>query len=570
MPALYVTCSTPPARAARRSVLSALILLLLLLLLSGAVMTTANAQPAPPTNVALLGAPQPPAVSGVSATFTGTGPSTGASGYCWWVVPSYPIGDGPVSAPACLGQIPPLSATNTVRVNWSAPSGTTGYNVLRTDWAGGGAPVPPGASCVGCLIGTTTATATTDTGAAGTNYTANPASAVQYSLFLDNLTGAVPVVRTQLGQTGYIQPQVSTANGTPATGNCVQFGPGGSLVDAGTVCGTGAGTVTGPGMSTNNAIALWDGVTGTVLKDSATLLPTGSLVGTGQANTYTTGAQSFAAASSLVLPTGAGLAPTAAASIGYNSTNNRAVVGTGAATATLATQGAASTNGNCAQYDANGALTATGSACASAPTVTWPYLTIAGADYLLGSYPATRIVPGDWTSTNLGAATRTDLPSGAISLRGTTDSTWRMVCRSVPATPYTAELALMLSPFVVESGVRVAIGWRESGTGELSLVSIRGGIIRLENWTNPTTFSADVTNNTFQQPGALFSFQFGDDGATNRTVRVWNGAATFNAYAGTQWTIARTTFLTPDQFCFGVFSDNGNYPPYAVLASYAP
>jgi hypothetical protein len=56
--------------------------------------------------------------------------------------------------------------------------------------------------------------------------------------------------------------------------------------------------------------------------------PTGALVGAGQTNTYTTGLQDFSAAT-LGLPLSAGYAPTTAGLFGYDSTNNRAVLGNG-------------------------------------------------------------------------------------------------------------------------------------------------------------------------------------------------------------------------------------------------
>ncbi len=56
--------------------------------------------------------------------------------------------------------------------------------------------------------------------------------------------------------------------------------------------------------------------------------PTGALVGAGQANTFTTGLQDFSLAT-MKLPSSAAYAPTTAALIGYDSTNNRMVLGNG-------------------------------------------------------------------------------------------------------------------------------------------------------------------------------------------------------------------------------------------------
>lgn len=57
--------------------------------------------------------------------------------------------------------------------------------------------------------------------------------------------------------------------------------------------------------------------------------PTGSLVGTGQANTYTTGVQSFASAN-LTLPAAGGFVATSANNLGFDSTNNNVHVWNGA------------------------------------------------------------------------------------------------------------------------------------------------------------------------------------------------------------------------------------------------
>lgn len=192
------------------------------------------AQPSPPTNVELLGAPPPPPVSGVSVS----GASSGTSSYCWWVVPTYPIGNGAVSNPACLNGVQPLSASFPVTVSWPSTPSATSYRVLRTL-----TPVYPSGVCTGCSITTTASTAYSDTGTTGTDYNQSAASGAKYTLFLDNLTESAPVVRTQLGGTTYTQPQVS---GTPTPGNCVGWGTQGKIVDTGAVCGgSGSGVTTG-------------------------------------------------------------------------------------------------------------------------------------------------------------------------------------------------------------------------------------------------------------------------------------------------------------------------------------
>jgi hypothetical protein len=192
---------------------------------------TAYAQTNTPNSVPLLFAQPPAPVSGVSAS----GGRSGNNSFCWWVVPTYPIGDGPINqTPACLNQIAAVSAENPVLVSWPPAANATSYRVIRTSSS-----VFPntGGVCVGCLIATTSSTSFSDTGAAGSNYTPVAATGTQYTLTLDNLTQSSPVVRAQLGTTAYIQPQVT---GTPTPGNCAQFAPGGIgiLVDSGAACGS--------------------------------------------------------------------------------------------------------------------------------------------------------------------------------------------------------------------------------------------------------------------------------------------------------------------------------------------
>lgn len=323
-------------------------------MLQHCVVTPAHAQ-APPPSVTLLASPPPPPVAGLSASNLG---NSGNNSYCWWVIPTYPIGDGPVNqSPACLNQIAGPSATSTVTISWPATPSATQYRVLRTT-----TPVFPNGVCTGCLVSTTTGTSFSDTGAAGTNYTPGTVAGAQFIMALDNLTNTAAVVKTQLAGVTYTMPQIS---GTTTAGNCASFGTTGLITDSGVVCGGSGGVITGPGVSTLNAIVIWNNITGTAVADSGVLLPTGSLVGTGQANTWTTGAQSFAAATSLIFKEAAGYAPTAQSSIGINTTTDRLVWGDGAATVTAANQGTGTTAGNCAEYDANGALTAAAGPCAA-------------------------------------------------------------------------------------------------------------------------------------------------------------------------------------------------------------
>lgn len=129
--------------------------------------------------------------------------------------------------------------------------------------------------------------------------------------------------------------------------------------------GGGGGDVTGPGSSTTGHLATFADNTGKVIGDGGQGLPTGSIVGTGQSNTFSTGTQSFAAVTAFILPYSAAYAPTATGSIGQDSTSGRLKFGFGGASKTVAETGSALTSGNCVQANASGNLVSTGSPCSA-------------------------------------------------------------------------------------------------------------------------------------------------------------------------------------------------------------
>ena len=87
-------------------------------------------------------------------------------------------------------------------------------------------------------------------------------------------------------------------------------------VDSELVVFSGTGGKTGKRATGTGLATLTSGVLGTVTA------PTGAVVGAGQANTWTTGAQDMGSATSLKVPTSAGAAPTANGLVAYDSTSN--------------------------------------------------------------------------------------------------------------------------------------------------------------------------------------------------------------------------------------------------------
>lgn len=160
----------------------------------------------------------------------------GASSPCYWVVPKFAIGNGPPSAPNCT---PPTVGT-TVLVSWTAVTGATAYDLLRTT----SAVLPPaGISTQAGVVLNTPATSFTDTGCCGTgallSYTVTTASAAMATFLLDNQNQSTPQVRLTISN---------------ATGTTSSF-----------LLGLPANNVLGPGSSTNGFIPVWSGTTGTQL-----------------------------------------------------------------------------------------------------------------------------------------------------------------------------------------------------------------------------------------------------------------------------------------------------------------
>jgi hypothetical protein len=312
--------------------------------------------------------------------------------------------------------------------------------------------------------------------------------------------------------------------------------------------GSGGATYTIPVMDTpqTNATALCAafGALGNLSQTAS------NCVLVGQSNAWTTGAQDMGSATSLHIPTGAAAAPTSGGHIVYNSTSQRIRYGNGASTNTVATQGAASTSGDCVQYDANGALTATGAACASgtSPTFTPPYINLSGVLYgptFLATSPA---LPA-WAWINQGSATLT-VTNAAQSvctpaIGGAVSVNARMI--SAPVAPYTVTAQIIVGGSVGATP-RLGLLFRESATTKLVTLSTFGpSNLAVEYWNSSTSFSATAINPVY---GNVNGFKF---------YRIENTGAALNYSVSEDgigytliWTTALTAFFTtaPDQIGF--------------------
>ena len=142
----------------------------------------------------------------------------------------------------------------------------------------------------------------------GTTWTSAPAAAAGVLSFSAGTTGFTPNTATTgavtlggtlgvsnggTGQTTYTNGQLLIGNttGNTLTKATLTAGSGVTITNGNgsiTIASTSAGgNVSGPASATNNAVVLFDGTTGKVIKDSAKTLPAGAVVGTTDTQTLT-------------------------------------------------------------------------------------------------------------------------------------------------------------------------------------------------------------------------------------------------------------------------------------------
>lgn len=271
--------------------------------------------------------------------------------------------------------------------------------------------------------------------------------------------------------------------------------PGGGSTSSGS-----SGDVTGPASSTADAVALFSGTTGKILKDG--------------------------------LPT----------------------QGTGAKL--IRTTGTPATN-DCAKFDSNGNIVSNGAACASgSATLSPPYISSGGilygpvftmTDPSLPSY--TWVNQGDATLTTSNGAQILCAPSSG----GAVDINARVV--TAPATPYTITAAILVSAPAVNY-TRVGIGFRQSSSGKLTtLGATLGNSFNVDNWGSATGFSDSPGTIPWASSNGLKWFRITDNG-TNLVFSVGESPDMFYQV----FSVSRTAFLTttgPDQVLFFVNSNSG-------------
>lgn len=179
----------------------------------------------------------------------------GQSSYCYWVVVVYPIGKSTPSSPSCLSN---AIETSSVLISWSAASGASSYDVLRTT-----TPILPNVTSNIAVATAVSGTTQTDSFGALSSYTIASAVPATANLYLDNTAFSTPQLRaivTGVGGTSAFNLG-SGGGGTPGGMNGqVQYNNagafGGFTVSGDATLNTGTGVLTiGNGAVTNAKLA---------------------------------------------------------------------------------------------------------------------------------------------------------------------------------------------------------------------------------------------------------------------------------------------------------------------------
>jgi hypothetical protein len=235
--------------------------------------------------------------------FSGSGLMIATSG-----VPSVDSGLQWSNATKGIGVFGPITSgqTSTYQGKLYLNGLTSGAWGLTADADGSGASTTGKITATGGFFGALTGTASSATALASAR--------TIYGVSFDG-TGNIG---SRTGNTS----ELASWTGTKTTGKQLGIDANGNIyASANDLGGSGSMVYPGAGIPVS---------TGSAWSTSVTA-PTGAIVGAGQGNTFTTGAQDFGSATSLKIPTSAGAAPTASGLIAYDSTANQFKGGVNAA-----------------------------------------------------------------------------------------------------------------------------------------------------------------------------------------------------------------------------------------------
>lgn len=167
----------------------------------------------------------------------------------------------------------------------------------------------------------------------------------------------------------------------------------------------------------------------------------------------------------------------------------------------------------------------------------------------------TQLDDTDFTQINFGGSS-VITKNGIVSLRAPiTAQQLRSLVKTLPAAPY----KITMQTWFNGSGASISGGGlllRDSASGKNHVIAICGdNNIRVQKWSTDTSFSALYTvaltiNTDWRRYGKPIWLQIEDDN-TNRISRISQDGVTFELIH----TVARTDFLTPDQYGFGIDSE---------------
>jgi hypothetical protein len=163
---------------------------------------------------------------------------------------------------------------------------------------------------------------------------------------------------------------------------------------------------------------------------------------------------------------------------------------------------------------------------------------------------------GRWTWVNQGTRTapvaRSFVTLTAVSA-GTGD-VWSHVVQAAPATPWTVVAQLGLNMSIKSNFLYGGLIVRDSATGKFTAFKFDNTGVEVDNWTNPTTFSANIKSVAYGTypnlggPGPLLFLKVQDDG-TNLIFSWSFDGALYQVFQS----VGRTSFLAnPNQVGLGI------------------
>lgn len=320
----------------------------------------------------------------------------------------------------------------------------------------------------------------------------------------------------------------------------------------------GGGDVVGPAGATNNDVVLFDGVTGKLIKDS------GQTIAAIEAAAAATAVaalddKTYLTASDETATLGNSRQLLAGTNVTFDDTTpgERTVNASSGGGATVYTSAFASPPASPAAGDL------------WLPSNSFYLLRYSGSAWVPWGpvFPMTAPDDTGFSWVNQGSASVVTT-NGGICLVGQVDSTLnvRLRVKTAPSPPYTVTAYLM--PRLLDINQHIAgICWRESGTGELGLFGIdtngTGVLLDFNNMNSPTSFnSAPFSNLIGTIPSGIW-LRLEDDNTNRKLHWSWDGVNFMQVYS-----VARTTFLTPNQVGFYVGDTSNTYVPAATLLSW--